>query len=110
MWVELTKHLTDDTGRFFVRGIRADTQLLHCIKNTAMDGLQPITRVRQGACHDHAHSVIQIGLAHLGVNIYLLYISSSTVLRGFVCHIFSLIGELALKRHEGRVSVTPRLN
>ena len=39
--------------------------LVHRIEDAAMDRLQPVAHVRQGARDDHAHGVIEIALPHL---------------------------------------------
>jgi hypothetical protein len=36
-----------------------------------MDRLQPVAHIRQSARHDYAHSVIQVGIPHLIVDINL---------------------------------------
>ena len=45
---------------------------MHGIQDAAVDWLQPIAGIRQGARHDHAHGVIQVRRAHLVVDIDLL--------------------------------------
>ncbi len=42
------------------------------IQNTAVNRFQPIPGIGQSTRHDHAHGVIQIGVAHLGIYINLL--------------------------------------
>ena len=63
--VIFTHHVTDDTGRFFVRFVPVNTLLTHCVNHTTMDGLQPVSHIGQCAANDYAHGVIKIRLAHL---------------------------------------------
>jgi hypothetical protein len=54
-----------------------------------VDGFQPIPGIRQGARHDHAHRVIEIGIAHLGIYINLLDITAIVIgLNAFFSHNF----------------------
>ena len=67
--VVLTHRLTDDTGGFFIGRVVAQAQLGHGVQNAALDGLQPIPRVRQSPADDDAHRVVQVtvlDLAHEG--------------------------------------------
>ena len=61
----LAKYFTDDPGRFSMRLVGAHAQVVHCIENAALDGLEAVARVGQRARHDHAHGVIEIGRTHL---------------------------------------------
>ena len=51
-------------------------------------GFKPIAGIWQCTRHDHAHGVIEIGFAHLGIYINLLDVSVLSVLSGFFDHIF----------------------
>ena len=72
MRVILAQHLADDTGGFLIGGVGADAHIVHGIQDAPVDRLEPVARIRQGARHDHAHGVIQVGGAHLLVDIHLL--------------------------------------
>jgi hypothetical protein len=60
-----TDHVADDACRLLVRAIPLVAKLAHRVQHSAVDGLEPVTDVGQGAAHDHAHRVIEIGLLHL---------------------------------------------
>jgi hypothetical protein len=63
--VVLTHHVADDAGGLLV-GLRAVVAaILHGVQDAAVDRLEAVAHVREGAAHDHAHGVIEIGAAHL---------------------------------------------
>jgi hypothetical protein len=57
-----------------------------------VDRFQPVAGIGQGARHDHAHGVIEIRFAHLGIDVNLLDVSILAVggSLGFSSTIFSL--------------------
>jgi hypothetical protein len=59
------EHFTDDTRALFIRAGGGKPHIMHGVENAAMHRLQPIAGVGQGARHDHAHGVVEIGGAHL---------------------------------------------
>jgi hypothetical protein len=63
---------------------------MHGGQNAAMEWFEPITGLWPGARHDHAHGVIQVGLAHLSVYVNLLDISGLNVIFE---HIFTFEGD-----------------
>ncbi len=65
VWMVLTDHVTDDTGRFFVRFVEVVPQFAHGIQDAAMDRFEAIADIRQRASHDYAHGIIEIRLFHL---------------------------------------------
>ncbi len=69
MRVILAQHLADDACRLFERGTGTDAHIVHGIQDPAVDRLQSVTRIRQGARHDHRHGVIQVRAAHLLVDV-----------------------------------------
>ena len=71
MGVVTTQHGTYGVCTLSVRPIRVQVVLKHGVKNTAVYRLQPVPHIRQGAADDHAHRVVQKGLAHLFVNLYI---------------------------------------
>src|SRR5512133_3016163 len=71
MWMIFTEHFTHDTGRLLVSRIRADAHVVHSVQNASLHGLESVTRIGQGARHDHAHRIIEIRLLHFLVNVYL---------------------------------------
>jgi hypothetical protein len=57
--------LADDTHALFVGLVVFDAELLHSVEYPAMDGLQSVAYVGQGAPDDNAHRVIYVGVLHL---------------------------------------------
>jgi hypothetical protein len=62
--VIFTDHVADDTRRLLVSLVPVVGQLVHGEQYAAMHGLQAIAHIRQGAPHDYAHGVIEVGTAH----------------------------------------------
>ncbi len=60
MRVEPAQHIAHDPRTLRIRPVRRHLQVVHRIQDAAVHGLQPVTRVRQGAGHDHAHGVVEI--------------------------------------------------
>jgi len=69
MRVIFAQHLTYDPGGFLMSRVGTDAHVVHGVQDAPVDRLQAVTRVRQGPGYDHAHGVIQIGGAHLLVDI-----------------------------------------
>ena len=67
------EHFTHDTGGFAIGAVQADAHIVHGVQDAALDRLETIAGIRQGACHDHAHGVIEVGLLHFLINIDLTY-------------------------------------
>jgi len=63
--VELTENFADDLGALAGRPVRSQAHLVHAEENAAMDGLQAVADIGQGASHDHAHRVIDVRPLHL---------------------------------------------
>ena len=63
--VVLAHHLADDARRLAVRLVGGEAALLHGVEDAAMDGLEAVARVRQGAGDDDAHGVVEVGAPHL---------------------------------------------
>ncbi len=63
--VIFAQHFTDDTRALLVRpGVHQIEVVIHGVENAPMDRLEPIAHIRQGARHDHAHGVIEVGVLH----------------------------------------------
>ena len=58
-------HVADDAGGLLVRLAVLVPQLVHGEEDAALDGLEAVPHVGEGAPHDHAHRVIEVALAHL---------------------------------------------
>ena len=63
--VVLAHHLADDRGALPIGARRAEPHLPHRVEDPAVDRLQAVADVGQGARHDHAHRVIEVARPHL---------------------------------------------
>ena len=63
--VVLADDVADRTGRFHVRAVRRVAGLVHGVQDAAVNRLQAVTHVRQGARDDDAHGVFQERRLHL---------------------------------------------
>ena len=61
----LTHDFTDDSGRFLVRLVRRNAQLLHTIEDTPVHRFHTVPDIRQRPADDDTHGVIQITFLHL---------------------------------------------
>ena len=59
-----THGVAHDPGGLAVGSVPADAEFIHVIQRTALNGLQSVPHIRQSPGHDHAHGVINVGLAH----------------------------------------------
>ncbi len=64
MRMVFTDDVADDTRRFLVSAVPVVRQLVHGKQHAAMHGLQAIAYIRQRASDNHAHRIVQVGLAH----------------------------------------------
>ena len=51
--VILTQYFTYDSGCFFIRFVGCISQFHHSVKNTAVNRLESVSYIREGACHDY---------------------------------------------------------
>ena len=79
MWVILTEHLTDNTGRLTRGLVMRISQTKHTIQYAPVNRFKPVTYVRQSSCHDYRHGVVYIGGFHFLLNIHFDYLV-------FFCH------------------------
>ncbi len=63
--VVLAHHLADDGRALAVGARRAEPHLAHRVQDPAVDGLEAVTDVRQGAGDDDAHRVVEVRDPHL---------------------------------------------
>ena len=69
-----TQHFTDDTCTFAVRLVVGQVEVVgHRIEDTAVDRLQPIAHIGQGARDDDAHRIVKIRSLHLIDNVCRAY-------------------------------------
>jgi hypothetical protein len=63
--VILTDDVADDAGRLAVGLVPVVAVLVHGEQDAPVHGLQAVAHVGQGARHDHAHGVVEVGALHL---------------------------------------------
>ena len=63
--VVVTHDLADDAGGLGERGGGAVSAVVHGVQDTAVDGLEAVAHVGQGAPDDDAHGVVEVGALHL---------------------------------------------
>ena len=69
MRMVLAEHVTDRGGALLVGPVGAQTGVVHGVQDAPLHRLEPIARVGQRARRDHAHRVIEEGLAHLVLDV-----------------------------------------
>ena len=69
MRVELTDHITDNTGAFLEAGIGIELEDAHGMENAPVNGFQSVAHIRQGAAHDGGQRIGQIALFKRGFQI-----------------------------------------
>ena len=57
--------VADDLGGLGVLLVELEAHLLHAVEDAAVDGLEAVADVGQGAADDDRHGVVEIGAAHL---------------------------------------------
>ena len=62
-------HVADDFRRFRILFVELEAHLLHAVEDAAVDGLEAIPGVGQGAADDDGHRVVEIRPAHLLVDV-----------------------------------------
>ena len=63
--------VADDPGRFLVGLVPVVPELAHRVEHAPVDRLQAVSNIRERPAHDHTHGVIEVGLLHLLLNVYL---------------------------------------
>jgi hypothetical protein len=63
--VVLAEHVADDARAFLVGAAWADLLLAHREEDPAVDRLEPVAHIGDGAADDHAHGVIEVTRPHL---------------------------------------------
>ena len=69
MRVVFAEHLANDTGRLAVGAVEADAHIVHGIQDAALDGFETVACIRQGACDNDAHGIVEVCLLHLAVDV-----------------------------------------
>src|SRR5436190_17012819 len=62
MRMEIAHDVADDLGGFFKLRARIETKKTHAIEDAAMDGLEPVARIRKRAMHDGRERISEITL------------------------------------------------
>ncbi len=65
MGMVFTHHLADDARRFHIGAVGQEIVFLRRMEDAPMHRFQAVAHVRQGAAHDHAHRISEIGAFHL---------------------------------------------
>ena len=65
VWVILAHHITDDAAALGEAAVGAVAAVIHRIKHAAVHRFESVTHVWEGARHDDAHCVIDVGTLHL---------------------------------------------
>ncbi len=65
MGVVLAEDFADDLGALAGGAVGREAQLAHPKQDAAVDGLEAVANVGEGAADDDAHRVIDIGAPHL---------------------------------------------
>ena len=68
--VQLTHDVADHAGGFLGGPVMVQAHLLHHIKDAAVDRLEAVADIGEGAADDHAHGVIEVRAAHLVFDVY----------------------------------------
>ena len=67
MRVVVLEYLTDHTGALAVPSVGPHAHFGHGVEHTAVNRLETVPGIRQSALNDNAHGVIEIRLAHFGI-------------------------------------------
>ena len=62
--VIVLEHLADDAGALVEGAVVEQTLAQHGVEDAALDGLEAVARVGQGARDDHRHRIIDVGRLH----------------------------------------------
>ena len=65
VWMIVAHDVADDLGRLGVLLVELKAHLLHAVKDAAMNGLEAVADIGQGAADDDRHGVVEIRAAHL---------------------------------------------
>ena len=62
--MKFAHRVADGARRFVVGSVRREIEFLHRVEDAAVNRLQAVANIGQGAAHDHAHRVIEIAAFH----------------------------------------------
>ena len=69
MRVELTDDVADDAGAFLMDLAGVEPEQAHGVQDAAVDRLQPVARIRQGAVHDRRQRIGEVALLERALQI-----------------------------------------
>ena len=69
MRVVVAHDVADDLGGLGVLLVELKAHLLHAVEDAAVDGLEAVAHVGEGAANDDGHRVVEIAAAHLVFNV-----------------------------------------
>ena len=75
--VELTHHLTHDTGALLGLAAIAEAHIVHAEQDAALDRLEAVTGIREGTGNNHRHRIVDVCRAHFVVYLYLLDVAGA---------------------------------
>ena len=84
----LTDNLADRPSGLLMRAVGEDAALVHCVEDAAVNGLQAVANVRQGARGDDRHGVLDEGLLHLAAELADLQGAAVNVFAGCLAAIY----------------------
>ncbi len=84
--------VADDLGGLGVLLVELEAHLLHAVEDAAVDGLEAVTDVGQGAADDDRHGVVEVRPAHLLFNIDREHEGGAAALNGARRGPFGLFG------------------
>src|SRR5579872_6686680 len=73
----LAQDVADDAGAFSGGAVGLEAHLLHGVENAAVDRLESVADIGQGAADDDRHGIVEIRLAHLVFNVDGLNVQSA---------------------------------
>ena len=85
MRVELTHHVTDDTGTLRECLVGAVAAVEHGVDHAAVHGLQAVAHIGQGSPDDDAHRVVEVGALHFELQVDLVDLAVLHEVRGCRC-------------------------
>ena len=98
--MQLAQGLADDFGALDVLAVVQNAHLVHRIKSAAMNGLEAVAHVGQGAADDDGESVVEVRPAHLLFNVDGNHVGGAGTLRAVRRKRELLIGVLGVVCHK----------
>ena len=77
MGVELTHHLTHDTGALLGLTAVTEAHIVHAEQDAALDRLESVPGIRESTGNNHRHRIVDVCRAHFVVYLYLLDVAGA---------------------------------